>query len=421
MCLPKEQGGLGFKHLYAHNLAMLSKQGWRFLSNPTLLVARVFKAVYYPNGSFLTADLGDRPSYSWRSILEARSTLQVSIFRRIGNGTSVNIWTDEWILNVAAHSISRLSETVFEYVADLLDPSTGSWDNVAVHACFVPDIATHILTIPLSRRFRVDKIAWKFDKKGWFSVKYAYKVARAFSIGHIFASTSNGDPYAQLWKALWKAKVPNKVAIFGWRAAHNLLPTRVALTAKAYTGETSSCLVANALAWYEEFLQANICGNPSQGRHQLSKKWEPPVGDVLKLNVDEAYLLQVPYGGTGGVLRNMQGSPLHSELMALKQGVQFLHSMRVTSAVIESDCQVAVVALTSEQVDLSQVNALIAEVKDLLTPNAGIRIQFVPRQANNVAHRLASHGFESNVNHEWFVNTPELLLDALMYDLNRIH
>ncbi|XP_062011572.1 uncharacterized protein LOC133728174 [Rosa rugosa] len=370
MCLPKEQGGLGFKHLYAHNLAMLSKQGWRLLSNPTSLVARVFKVVYYPNDSFLTADLGDRPSYS----------------------------------------------------------CTGSWDSVAVHACFTADVAAHILTIPLSIRFGTDKIAWKFDKKGWFSVKSAYKVACSFSIGHIFASPSTGDPFVPLWKALWKAKVPNKVAIFGWRAAHNILPTRVALTAKGYTGEvhcvvcsqaaetlehlfcncsiardiwnahpfvippsnllwkdwlltrassmpstlfdkllvqrwnlwrnrndilwknhsqSSSCLVANALAWYEEYLQANLCGGPSHGRQQLSKQWEPPVGDVLKLNVDGAYLPQVPYEGTGGVLRNMQGqfvaafvhrvdyisSPLHAELLAVKQGVQLLQSMHVTSAV----------------------------------------------------------------------------------------
>ncbi|XP_040367783.1 uncharacterized protein LOC121050763 [Rosa chinensis] len=126
---------------------------------------------------------------------------------------------------------------------------------------------------------------------------------------------------------------------------------------------------------------------------------------------DGAYLPQVPYGGTGGVLRYKQGqfvaafvhrvdyisSPLHAELLAVKQGMQLLQSMQVASAVIESDCQVAVTAITS------------------------IRLRFVRRQANTVAHRLASQGFESNINHEWFVNAPEIILDALMYDSNRIH
>ncbi|XP_024196657.1 uncharacterized protein LOC112199901 [Rosa chinensis] len=95
MCLPNEQGGMGFKHLHSHNLAMLSKQGWRILSNPNSVVAQVFKAVYYPNGSFLTADRSITHSYSWRSIMEARPILTAGLFWRIGNGTSVNIWEDE--------------------------------------------------------------------------------------------------------------------------------------------------------------------------------------------------------------------------------------------------------------------------------------------------------------------------------------
>lgn len=48
----------------------------------------------------------------------------------------------------------------------------------------------------------------------------------------IFVSSSNGDLYAPVWKALWRAKAPNKVAIFGWSAVHNLLPTRVTLLIK---------------------------------------------------------------------------------------------------------------------------------------------------------------------------------------------
>ena len=39
---------MGFKNLQAFNLAMLAKQGWRLLMNPNFLVARVYKAKYYP-------------------------------------------------------------------------------------------------------------------------------------------------------------------------------------------------------------------------------------------------------------------------------------------------------------------------------------------------------------------------------------
>ena len=58
MCKAKRQGGMGFRNLQAFNLAMLAKQGWRLLSNPTSLVARIYKAKYYSYGDVLGAKLG---------------------------------------------------------------------------------------------------------------------------------------------------------------------------------------------------------------------------------------------------------------------------------------------------------------------------------------------------------------------------
>ena len=47
------------------NLAMLGKHGWRFLTNLDALVSRVFKAKYFPRGSFLEAEVGHNPSFIW--------------------------------------------------------------------------------------------------------------------------------------------------------------------------------------------------------------------------------------------------------------------------------------------------------------------------------------------------------------------
>ena len=62
MCNPKARGGLGFRNLRAFNLAMLAKQAWRILNNPSSLVARVLKAKYFPTGNLLNAKLGSSPS-----------------------------------------------------------------------------------------------------------------------------------------------------------------------------------------------------------------------------------------------------------------------------------------------------------------------------------------------------------------------
>ena len=48
---------MGFRKIHIFNLALLAKQGWRLLSNPSSLVARVFKARYYPTISFISEKL----------------------------------------------------------------------------------------------------------------------------------------------------------------------------------------------------------------------------------------------------------------------------------------------------------------------------------------------------------------------------
>ena len=47
-------GGLGLRRFSLLNQAMLAKQYWRLCHNPNSLIARTFKAKYYPRGSIHT-------------------------------------------------------------------------------------------------------------------------------------------------------------------------------------------------------------------------------------------------------------------------------------------------------------------------------------------------------------------------------
>lgn len=75
MCRSKKVGGMEFRDLECFNLSMLAKQAWRLVTGPDRLLSRLLKAKYFPGGSLFTADLGDRPSLTWRSILAARPAL----------------------------------------------------------------------------------------------------------------------------------------------------------------------------------------------------------------------------------------------------------------------------------------------------------------------------------------------------------
>jgi hypothetical protein len=74
--LSKQRGGLGFRDLEAFNLALLAKQGWRLLQQPHSLLAQVLKGKYFPKDSFLHAKIRVNPSFTWRSLINAKSLLE---------------------------------------------------------------------------------------------------------------------------------------------------------------------------------------------------------------------------------------------------------------------------------------------------------------------------------------------------------
>ena len=65
MCIPKKEGGMGFRDLHCFNKAMLAKQCWRLLSDPDSLCAQLLRAKYYSDGDLMNASLKKGSSYTW--------------------------------------------------------------------------------------------------------------------------------------------------------------------------------------------------------------------------------------------------------------------------------------------------------------------------------------------------------------------
>lgn len=88
MCLSKNKGGLGFRHLWYFNLAMLGKQGSRFISNPESLPVHILKAKYFHKEDLLNANKVSNPSFVWKSVLQAKGNLNQGTRWRVGDEAS---------------------------------------------------------------------------------------------------------------------------------------------------------------------------------------------------------------------------------------------------------------------------------------------------------------------------------------------
>ncbi|KAH1072726.1 hypothetical protein J1N35_025054 [Gossypium stocksii] len=66
LSVPKEVGRMRFRDLSKFNIALLTKQGWRVMDNSSSLVARVLRAKYFNNSSFMEVSLGANHRLSGR-------------------------------------------------------------------------------------------------------------------------------------------------------------------------------------------------------------------------------------------------------------------------------------------------------------------------------------------------------------------
>ncbi|XP_022131662.1 uncharacterized protein LOC111004787 [Momordica charantia] len=171
MCLPKELGGLNFRDLEGFNQALVAKQVWRVLQNPNILVSRVLKAKYFHDSLVLQATHLRNQSYFWKGFIWGRDLLIKGLRSRVGNGSTINIFSDPWIPR--PYSFRPITAPFGPYdvkVADLINPN-GQWDVHLISYIFCEEDRDLILSMPVSPYNSVDSWIWHFDKRGHYNVK----------------------------------------------------------------------------------------------------------------------------------------------------------------------------------------------------------------------------------------------------------
>lgn len=83
------------------------------------------------------------------------------------------------------------------------------WKTYVIQQHFVQDVADINLKIPLPKKPAADELCWHYDKIGKYSVKSGYQVALK----------------EKFINAIWKLILLEKIKVFMWRVAKNLLAT----------------------------------------------------------------------------------------------------------------------------------------------------------------------------------------------------
>ncbi|XP_024171922.1 uncharacterized protein LOC112177915 [Rosa chinensis] len=165
----------------------------------------------------------------------------------------------------------------------------------------------------------------------------------------------NADVFAKLLMIMWSL----------WKSRNN----------KLWEGKVQSTndILLGCFTWLEEFHKARM--STTLAALKTTKKWQAVA--IPKLNIDGAFILQESYGGIGGVLRDPNGvfqaafsKPVFHvnlaqqiELLAIKEGLQFIKNLQIQNVIVETDCLVAVQEITYTALNISVMSSIVLDIQ----------------------------------------------------------
>ena len=125
ICQPKRKGGLGIKKFGPMNYVMLAKQYWNLYQNPNSLLARTYKAKYYPNCSLQEYTPKSHHSWCWKNIVKQGDFRLREGQWRVGSGFNIPLTHQNWFPSSLGNLLHLEIQT--GTVGDLIDHNSITW------------------------------------------------------------------------------------------------------------------------------------------------------------------------------------------------------------------------------------------------------------------------------------------------------
>nr|XP_043639249.1 uncharacterized protein LOC122610319 [Erigeron canadensis] len=175
VCLPKQEGGLGIRHLDIWNSVLMTTHVWNLLTLKESLRVKWIYAHRLRGKNFWDVQVKGNLSWSWRKLLQIRLVIRKHFWFVLGNGNSASAWYDNWadccpiLDHVTPRMIKNAGHSLESKVVDFVD--NGVWKLPANWDQLVLATAAPILVSNLS-----DSLKWKSNSGSLeeFSVSIAW-------------------------------------------------------------------------------------------------------------------------------------------------------------------------------------------------------------------------------------------------------
>lgn len=165
------------------------------------------------NYNFLSCRKNHNASLAWKNILDSRDIIKKGLKWSLGNGEDINFWMDKWLTDSSlldyVHPDNRDMIDITKKVRDIIDHSTThSWITHLIHNYLPQDIINILNNTPMHVTNIKDKIIWKYNSTGQFSVKSTTWVNNSDIPFHRKAKFLND---------IWKLRLRPKLQLFAWK------------------------------------------------------------------------------------------------------------------------------------------------------------------------------------------------------------
>ncbi|XP_075107032.1 uncharacterized protein LOC142180014 [Nicotiana tabacum] len=213
LCLPKEEGGIGFRSLFDVSKALFSKLWWRFRTTKSMWSNFIWNK--YCKKEQPTLVQFREGSHVWRKMLEARGEVEHEILWVLNRGTT-SVWHENWTGLGSLYHVVPPQFIINEELDEVVELTQGTgWNDQVLDNYFPEDIANHI-----REEVYFDKSNDYWDTPIWIptaSGKFTLNNARQL-IKHRHAENIEN-------RMLWTRGLPFKISFFLWRLWRGKLPT----------------------------------------------------------------------------------------------------------------------------------------------------------------------------------------------------